>query len=83
MAALRVTWEAADCLCSKRFQPFLPELAAILKRYRELSLSDETEARLKLIGKSRHRAKVHKVYDTAQTSYQRLLVSGILKEEKR
>ncbi len=38
---------------------------------------------LKLVGKSRQGARVHKVYDTAQTPYQRLLSSGILREEKR
>lgn len=38
---------------------------------------------LKLLGKSRHGAKVHKVYDVAQTPYQRLLKSGVLAEEKR
>ena len=38
---------------------------------------------LKLVGKSRHAAKVHKVYDKARTRYQRLLASGVLTEEKR
>jgi len=38
---------------------------------------------LKLVGKTRHGAKVHKVYDTAQTPYQRLLKSGVLTEDKR
>jgi len=38
---------------------------------------------LKLIGKSRHGAKVHKVYDIAQTPYQRLLKSGVLTEDKQ
>ncbi len=38
---------------------------------------------LKLVGKSRHGAKVRKVYDTAQTPYQRLLRSGVLMEQKR
>jgi hypothetical protein len=38
---------------------------------------------LKLVSKSRHGAKVYKVYDTAQTPYQRLLRSGVLTEEKR
>lgn len=33
---------------------------------------------MKLVSKSRHGAKVHKVYDTAQTPYQRLVKSGIL-----
>lgn len=38
---------------------------------------------LKLVGKSRHGARVHKVYDTAQTPYQRILTSGVLTEERR
>ncbi len=38
---------------------------------------------LKLVGKSRHGAKVHKVYDTARTPYQRLLRSGVLTEPKK
>ena len=46
MAALKVAWEAADRLCSKRFQPFLPELVGILKRKEELSLTEETEIQL-------------------------------------
>jgi hypothetical protein len=25
MAALKVAWEATDCLCSRRLHPFLPE----------------------------------------------------------
>ncbi len=37
---------------------------------------------LKLVAKSRHGAKVHKVYDKAQTPYQRLLKSGVLTEDK-
>ncbi len=35
------------------------------------------------MGKSRHGAKVHKVYDKAQTPYQRLLRSGALTQEKK
>ena len=38
---------------------------------------------LKLVGKSRHGAKVHKVYDQAQTPYQRLLRSEVLTENKK
>lgn len=38
---------------------------------------------MKLAGKSRRGAKLHKVYDKAQTPYQRLLKSGVLTEEKR
>lgn len=37
----------------------------------------------KLVRTSRHGAKAHKVYDTAQTPYQRLLRSGVLTEDKR
>lgn len=33
---------------------------------------------MKLVHKSRHGARVHKVYDTARTPYQRLLESGVL-----
>ena len=38
---------------------------------------------LKLVDKSRHGARVHKVFDTAKTPYQRLLESGTLTEEKK
>ena len=38
---------------------------------------------MKLVSKTRHGAKVHKVYDTARTPYQRLLKVGVLTEAKR
>ncbi len=38
---------------------------------------------MKLVAKTRHGAKVHKVYDTARTPYQRLLESGVLTEAKQ
>jgi len=38
---------------------------------------------MKLVNKTRHGAKVHKVYDTAQTPYQRLLKAGVLTEAKQ
>ena len=38
---------------------------------------------MKLVSKTRHGAKVHKVYDTAQTPYQRLLKAGVLTEAKQ
>ena len=38
---------------------------------------------MKLVAKSRHGAKVRKVYDTARTPYQRLLDSGVLSEAKQ
>jgi len=46
MSALKVAWEATDRLCSKRFHPFLPELASILKRNGELRVSKEIEVQL-------------------------------------
>ena len=38
---------------------------------------------MKLKHKSRHGAKVHKVYDTAKTPYQRLLESGVLNAQQK
>ncbi len=38
---------------------------------------------MKLVSKTRHGAKVHKVYDTAKTLYQRLLESGVLTPDKQ
>ena len=38
---------------------------------------------MKLMSKTRHGAKVHKVYDVAQTPYQRLMQAGVLNETKK
>jgi len=38
---------------------------------------------MKLVSKTRHGAKVSKVYDTARTPYQRLLEAGVLTEAKQ
>jgi hypothetical protein len=38
---------------------------------------------MKLVAKSRQGAKVHKIYDTARTPYQRLIEAGVLTEAKR
>jgi len=38
---------------------------------------------MKLLSKTRHGARVHKVYETAQTPYQRLLQSAVLNESQR
>jgi hypothetical protein len=38
---------------------------------------------LKLVGKTGNGARVHKVYDTAQTPYQCLLESGVLTEDEK
>jgi hypothetical protein len=37
---------------------------------------------MKLVSKTRHGARVHRVYDTAQTPYQRLLKAGVLTDAK-
>ena len=44
--ALRVAWEAADRICSKRLAPFMAELVPILERHHELELSDAMRAQL-------------------------------------
>jgi len=38
---------------------------------------------MKLVSKTRHGAKVYRVYDTARTPYQRVLNSGVLTEAKK
>jgi len=38
---------------------------------------------MKLVSKTRHGARVHKVYDRAKTPYKRLLESGVLTESKQ
>jgi len=38
---------------------------------------------MKIVSKTRHGARVHKTYDTAQTPYQRLLKYNTLSEDKR
>jgi hypothetical protein len=46
VGALRLAWEATDRLCSKRLQPFLPELVAVLRRQGESTMAAEVEAQL-------------------------------------
>ena len=43
---LRVIWEASDRLCSKRLQPFLPEMVKVLRQHGEQQIDASTEARL-------------------------------------
>jgi hypothetical protein len=52
ITALKIAWEASDRLCSKRFQPFLPELVRILKRGGEISISEEGEGELSRVSAS-------------------------------
>jgi hypothetical protein len=44
--ALIKAWEATDRLCSKRLQPFLPEMVKVLARKEELKVSAEIRAQL-------------------------------------
>lgn len=50
--ALKVVWEASDRLCSKRLQPFLPELLEVLKRHGETTFSTGIESELCRISSS-------------------------------
>ena len=43
---LKVIWEASDRLCSKRLQPFMPEMIQVLKRKGELQINADQEAQL-------------------------------------
>jgi hypothetical protein len=44
--ALRSVWEATDRLCSKRLQPFLPELITVLRRHGESTITDDVAVQL-------------------------------------
>ena len=46
MAPLKVVWEASDRLCSKRLQPFLPEMIKVLRQHGEQKIDASTEAQL-------------------------------------
>ena len=43
---LKTVWEASDRLCSKRLQPFLPEMIRVMRSKGELQINAETEAKL-------------------------------------
>src|SRR4030042_2838484 len=44
--ALRIAWEATDRLCSKRLHPFLSELAQVLRRWGDRTMTAEIEKQL-------------------------------------
>lgn len=44
--ALKIVWEASDRLCSKRLQPFIPEMMRVLRRHGEQQIDAYTEAQL-------------------------------------
>ena len=43
---LKAIWEASDRLCSKRLQPFLPEMVKVLRRHGERQINTVLEERL-------------------------------------
>jgi hypothetical protein len=43
---LRVIWEASDRLCSKRLQPFIPEMIQVLRHKGELQINANLETQL-------------------------------------
>ena len=43
---LRVVWEAADRLCSKRLQPFVAEMVKVLRQHGEQRFDAYTEGQL-------------------------------------
>ena len=43
---LRAIWEASDRLCSKRLQPFLPEMVKVLRQHGEQRFGTSVEAQL-------------------------------------
>ncbi len=44
--ALKEAWEATDRVCSKRLQPFLPELVKVLRRHNSTIMTADTESQL-------------------------------------
>ena len=44
--ALKFVWEATDKLCSKRLQPFLPEMVKVLRQHGEQRIDASIEAQL-------------------------------------
>jgi hypothetical protein len=45
-SVLRKIWEASDRLCSKRLQPFIPEMIRVLRQHGELPISISLETQL-------------------------------------
>ena len=43
VAVLKEAWEASDRMCSRRLQPFLPELVEALERHGELTATRRVE----------------------------------------
>ncbi len=46
VVALEQIWEVCGRICSKRLQPFLPEMVKVLERCGELQLPEQTKTLL-------------------------------------
>jgi hypothetical protein len=46
VSALKEAWEVSDRLCSRRLQPFLPELVQVLEQHGELTVTPEVKEQL-------------------------------------
>ena len=46
VAGLKAAWDASDRICSRRLQPFLPELVGVLEAHRELTLEGAVKEQL-------------------------------------
>jgi len=51
-SALKTIWEASDHLCSKRLQPFLPELVSVMTKHSEIKLAAPVREQLTRISSS-------------------------------
>ena len=52
VVALTRIWEICGRICSKRLQPFLPEMVTVLERHNEMELSEETRELLLKMSRS-------------------------------
>jgi hypothetical protein len=50
--ALEKIWKTCDRICSARLHPFIPEMVSVLKRFKEIHLSPETEAKLCMVSRA-------------------------------
>ena len=50
--ALETIWKACDKICSVRLHPFLPEMISVLKRFGEIRISAETEAKFLMVSRA-------------------------------
>jgi hypothetical protein len=52
VAALTTVWEICGRICSKRLQPYLPEIVTVLERHQELLLPEDVKAQLLKISRA-------------------------------